>query len=279
MRHVLHSLFPGFISSVKNLPRQISVNFSHSDSKSRPAPLRLPTEYPSLLPLILSSSNLHISHGPWHTPGVQHHVATRTKENSLVNKELVVPFFISSPSTPRCRPIGFLGSEVMKALITDHQSLIEKKSPWEITYSKHSDFPWSVSFAPWVNEGGSDARTAHIERLVQEWRQTNSFHDMLRGALWYTYKNQNLLVQRMERWSIPSPLPCPQWPRFFPKSSGILYWTCCSPFVWISQLRQSFDRFSVLHNFFFFLSDSVVNFSVLPMQRFRKDDAVDPSTL
>lgn len=183
MRHVLHSLFPGFISSVKNLPRQISVNFSHSDSKSRPAPLRLPTEYPSLLPLILSSSNLHISHGPWHTPGVQHHVATRTKENSLVNKELVVPFFISSPSTPRCRPIGFLGSEVMKALITDHQSLIEKKSPWEITYSKHSDFPWSVSFAPWVNEGGSDARTAHIERLVQEWRQTNSFHDMLRGAL------------------------------------------------------------------------------------------------
>lgn len=186
MRIILRSTSPGYLSSLRPLSRQNSANFSHV-SESRLAPLKLPSEHPSLLPLLLSWSNLQVSHGPWNTPGIQHQIATRTEDNRHVDKEPVVPFFISNPSTPQCRPIGFLRPEVMGALLEDHrdkgQLSTRQSSPWEILYSEHSASPWSASFAPWVNTGGSDARTVHMKRLVEGWRQSHMFHDILRGAL------------------------------------------------------------------------------------------------
>ena len=144
-------------------------------SKPPPAALKLPTTHPTLLPLVLSSSNLEIPQGPWHTPHLPHRVATRTENNNGVNEETVLPFFLSTPHSPQCRPIGFLRPEVLNALQVDHRNQISahKISPWNLhmQYPDHSEKPWSVSFASWAHEVGNRARTAHIDRLVREWKR------------------------------------------------------------------------------------------------------------
>ncbi|KAF8591698.1 hypothetical protein K439DRAFT_1546746 [Ramaria rubella] len=148
-------------------------------SNTHPIALKLPSETPTLLPLIRNSSNLQISHGPWHTPGLQHYVATRTGENNYTKEEEVFPFFMSPPSTSQCRPIGFLKREVFKALQADHDKHTmtsnQLRSPWNFTRNR------SVSFTSWVNEGGNYARTALMKRLVEEWRHANIFESVLKG--------------------------------------------------------------------------------------------------
>jgi hypothetical protein len=167
-------------------------------SKPRPAALKLPTAYSTLLPLVLSSSNLEISPGPWHTPHLRHQVATRTRDNHCVDEETVLPFFLSTPYSPQCRPIGFLRPEVVNALEADHSNQISahKISPWNLQYSGHSEKPWSVSFASWVNEAGNRARTVHIERLVREWKRENLFHNILRGAFPLDTQSQSRTYKR-----------------------------------------------------------------------------------
>jgi hypothetical protein len=142
-------------------------------SKARPTVLKLPAAHPTLLPLVLSSSNLEISRGPWHTPHLRHQVATRTRDNNCVDEETVLPFFLSTPRSPQCRPIGFLRPEVVNALEADHRNL---------QYSDHSEKPCSVSFASWVNEVGNPARTAHVERLVRRWKKEGLFHGILESV-------------------------------------------------------------------------------------------------
>jgi hypothetical protein len=154
-------------------------------SKPRSAALKLPAAHPTFLPLVLSSSNLGISRGPWHSPHLRSRVVTRTKDNGYVDEETVLPFFLSTPFSSQCRPIGFLRPEVANALEADHNNQISahKISPWHLQYSHHANRPWSASFSSWVNEAGHRARTVHIDRLVREWNREKLFDDILRGAV------------------------------------------------------------------------------------------------
>ncbi|RDB23313.1 Thiamine pyrophosphokinase [Hypsizygus marmoreus] len=140
----------------------------------RPDPLHLPAGHRSLLPLVLSSSNLVLQ-------ASGSIVGTRMEDGTASKQEPVVPFFLSVPTSEQ-RPTGFLRQEVLKAIQGDHGNHKSegKNSPWHLQYSPAGDI-LSISFAEWVNKGGKYARTMHMERLVQEWRHKQIFPDILRG--------------------------------------------------------------------------------------------------
>jgi hypothetical protein len=147
---------------------------------STPRSLRLPTESPTLLPLVQSASNLLISQGPYADPRITHSIGTRGKDESWTNEENVTPFFISSP-TARSRPVGFLRPNVLSAL----QSISETytTSPWKMHFSpdKQTDRLWAVSFASWVNQGGLNLRSTHMKSLASTWRTSGLFTSVLHG--------------------------------------------------------------------------------------------------
>jgi len=150
-------------------------------SERVPAPLRLPPGFPSLLPLVLSCSNLLLRP---RDPNGTYSVSTRTSNGGITDEESATAFFLSRPgcSEARQRPIGFLRKEVSNALEKDHerQKHQTSKSPWDLQYSSSNELT-SVSFAPWVNQGGRYTRTSHLERLVREWKDELVFEDILRG--------------------------------------------------------------------------------------------------
>lgn len=149
----------------------------------RPTPLRLPITQPSLLPLIHTSSNLYIENigsGP-----MARYIVSNRTEKSHVNKENVVPFYMSAPSLGYRPPLGFLRPLVADALMSDHAIQVGQSriSPWDIHYSQESDHDIiSVSFAQWVNESGNTQRTHVMERLLAGWRNNGIFPDILRGS-------------------------------------------------------------------------------------------------
>lgn len=149
----------------------------------RPAPLRLPAGCPSLLPLVISSSNL-IIRPPSENPGSSYSVGTRISDGSIINKENVVPFYLSSQTSSQSKhnPIGFVRPEVSNALQKDHRRQINEtsKSSWDLQYSLAGDIS-SIAFAPWINQGGRYSRTQHMERLIHEWKSEDIFTDILKG--------------------------------------------------------------------------------------------------
>lgn len=165
---------------VRSCRQRPSLRVCSYHNERPPAPLRLPSGYHSLLPLICSSSNLVLPNGPWQGKN-QHFVGSRAPDGSIVGEEIVIPFFISRLTSPEHDPVGFLRPEVTAALERDHRKYIETgaKSPWDIHYC-HTKLE-SVSFAPWVNAGGKYLRTMHMERLINEWKQEKVFTDILRG--------------------------------------------------------------------------------------------------
>jgi len=161
--------------------RRSLLRFYHAGS--RPTPLRLPSEHPSLLPLVLSSSNLRLSPFP-HNSIVRHRVSTRKASDVCSDEEFVVPFYVSTLTFPECQPTGWLRPQVVEALKKDHETELRRnqRSPWQLQYASESDgVLLSVAFAPWINAGGQQQRTLHMERLVKEWRQEQLFADILRG--------------------------------------------------------------------------------------------------
>ncbi|TDL19666.1 hypothetical protein BD410DRAFT_791785 [Rickenella mellea] len=141
---------------------------------------RSKSESTTFLPLVLSANNLLLSRGPYNSPNAIHKVRTRTIDPMLVKEEIAVPFFITEPSA-RKRPIGFLRPGVLEALReyqTDGQS-----SPWCFHYSanRNVEGPWAVSFAKWVNDGGSALRSLHVKNLVLGWKNAHMFDVILNG--------------------------------------------------------------------------------------------------
>ena len=146
-----------------------------------PAPLRLPPGFPSLLPLVLSCNNLLLHP---RDPNGTYSVSTRTRNGGIIDEESATAFCLSRPGCSEARqaPIGFLRKEVSSALEKDHerQKYQTSKSPWDLQYSSSNELT-SISFAPWVNQGGRYTRTSHLERLVREWKDELVFEDILRG--------------------------------------------------------------------------------------------------
>ncbi|GLB41827.1 putative protein with domain of unknown function (DUF4743) [Lyophyllum shimeji] len=161
-------------------------------AERRPIPLKLPAGHSTLLPLVLSCSNLVLQEVPG-TIIPRYIVGSRTEDGSVHSEETVVPFLLSNPGTsPNAspeerRPVGFLRKEVTEAIVSDHTTSLfsELASPWDVQYSASSrqtgTLPESISFAPWVNMEGETSRTKHIQGLVKRWRSQGMFADILRG--------------------------------------------------------------------------------------------------
>jgi hypothetical protein len=162
--------------------RPFTLRFYHPDS--RPTPLRLPSGHNSLLPLVLSSSNLRLSPLS-HNHTIRHRVSTRNESNISLDAEFVVPFYVSTPLSPECRPIGWLRPQVAQALEEDHETELrrDQRSPWQFHRNESDGLPQAAAFARWINAGGQQLRTLCMERLVMRWRQEQLFTDILRGQL------------------------------------------------------------------------------------------------
>jgi hypothetical protein len=132
----------------------------------------------TLLPVVLSASNLLLSHGRYDSPELVHTIRTRVAHDTkMAMEETIIPFFTS---TPLGRPIGFLRPQVLCA-IEDHHALSGYKSPCHFYHSPETPGggPWAVSFAAWVNEGGSGTRSLSINHLLIEWRAKGVFPSLL----------------------------------------------------------------------------------------------------
>ena len=165
----------------KSRSRLVLCRFYHHDV--RPIPLRLPSNHPSLLSLIRSSSNLSFSPSI-HNSTTRHRVSTRNGGNVYADEELVTPFYVSNEKSSEWRPIGFLRAQVANALKDDHEIQLSKnqRSPWHLRHTGGSDGEQlSVAFAPWVNAEGQRQRTLQMGRMIKEWRQKQLFVDILRG--------------------------------------------------------------------------------------------------
>jgi len=132
--------------------------FDHCCStSSRPSPLRLPASHPSLLPLVLSSNNFRLS-PTLHASTIRYDVYTRKESGIYADEELaLVPFFLSTPTSPKCKPIGFSRPGILRAIKSDHKTQLGQhyKSPWDFQYAGKSDETiLSVALAPWINAGG-----------------------------------------------------------------------------------------------------------------------------
>jgi hypothetical protein len=140
----------------------------------------------SLLPLVLSASNLLISPGPYGNPEAVHTLRTRTDDERSAMKEILVPFFVSKPAF-HSQPVGFLRPQVLHALqAADSQEReFGNLSPWCLynSASRKAEGPWAVSFADWVNERGAEARTNHINSLLETWRKKNTFALPMKGLV------------------------------------------------------------------------------------------------
>lgn len=160
--------------------RPVTLRFCHPDS--RPTPLRLPSGHNSLLPLVFSSSNLCISPS-LHDQTMQYCVFTRNQSNISQDPEFVLPFYVSTPVSPECRPIGWLRPQVVEALEKDHETELcrNRKSPWQFQRNESDGLPQAAAFARWINAGGPLLRTLCIEKLVTRWRREQLFPDILRG--------------------------------------------------------------------------------------------------
>jgi hypothetical protein len=162
--------------------RPFTLRFYHPDS--RPTPLRLPCGHNSLLPLVLSSSNLRLSPLS-HNHTIRYRVSTRNESNISLDAEFVVPFYMSTPLSPECRPIGWLRPQVAQVLEEDHETELRRgqRSPWQFHRNESDGLPQAAAFARWINAGGQHLRTHCMERLVMRWRQEQLFTDILRGQL------------------------------------------------------------------------------------------------
>jgi hypothetical protein len=140
--------------------------------------------HPSLLPTVLSSSNLITTSRTSTRNGSQRifEVATRTRTGSLGDQERVVPFYMSQLSyAHNKRPIGYLRQEVVNALRAAHAKA-GASSSWSFCHGADAtdDETLAVSFA---NQSCSNAsRTAVMHELVSGWKSEGLFGDILRGT-------------------------------------------------------------------------------------------------
>lgn len=177
-------------------------------SNSRPTHLRLPANHHSLLPLVLSSSNLRLS-PVLQNSATHYQVSTRRESGIYGDEEPVVPFFVSTPMSPECKPIGFLRPEVLHALKIDHETQLRQhhRSPWDLQYTGKSDRTvLSIAFAQWINAGGQPQRTQHMERLVMEWRNNKLFSDILRGRFFFMNESSIELLNHILKAGVMSPI-------------------------------------------------------------------------
>lgn len=144
-------------------------------------PLRFPSGYQSILPLVHSCTNLILPHNPCQSE-TPHIIASRNSEGAIIDEEMVVPFLISHD--PSEKPVGYLRPQVVSALEDDHQKHLVSgsASPWDFRYSKNPTKSLkSLAFAEWVNEGGKFTRTMHMERIVLDWHKRKMFKELLKS--------------------------------------------------------------------------------------------------
>lgn len=142
--------------------------------------LRLPPSSPSILTLVLSSNNLVFLLSP--NISERGSIYTRLADNTLIHKELIVPFLLSAPTDGHLpRPLGFLRADVIHRLVADFPLFQHRLggSPWVL--GRDSRGIRFVSFSSAVNREGKWSRTFHINQLVGRWRQEGRFEDILRG--------------------------------------------------------------------------------------------------
>lgn len=158
--------------------------FHHTVQVAQQRALRLPSSHPSLLPVVLSASNLFITPIPpardTHIGGFN--VASRTRSGDLVNHERVVPFYSSSRLTDR-RPVGYLRPEVAEIMLSVHSEAGEA-SPWNVMNGTdaYGDKTSAFGFSKEVESQGKGARTMHMEKLVKEWKKLGLFKEILKGS-------------------------------------------------------------------------------------------------
>lgn len=94
----------------------------------------------------------------------------------------LVPFYVDLKG-PRL-PIGYLRPAVVDALRKDNAKMAAMRMDQCFTIGATA-----VAFSDFVNEGGAELRSEHMDRLVRGWRHSGLFEDPLKGALelWRTY--------------------------------------------------------------------------------------------
>ena len=85
----------------------------------------------------------------------------------------LTPFYVGSQDQ---RPIGWLKASVVEAIEADNAKLMAiKVRPSFIVLEGR------VAFSDDCNEGGQEARTEHIDRLVRNWKEQQLFASELKG--------------------------------------------------------------------------------------------------
>jgi hypothetical protein len=145
----------------------------------------------SLLPTVLSASNLFITSSPAGRDSSQSdvRVASRTSTGELTDDERVVPFYLFQTgrhSRKPSPPVGFVRSEVVDAMRTMHKEA-GNASPWKWTTAiqSHSgeEEVHGVSFSNAVDRKGHSGRTEALNALLVQWKKAKLFKDILRGIV------------------------------------------------------------------------------------------------
>ena len=157
---------------------------------TRAAPLRLSSS-DSLLARIQSSNNVQLPVGPF-DPKIPCHATSTDSKDTKHDQEVLVPFFLNYPPTAgtQASPLGFLRPSVAEALLNDHHSQlgVYGQSCWSFHGKENhlSGSPsigqvWALSFLPHISNQA--LRTDVAMRLVEKWRQTGMFPDILKGTV------------------------------------------------------------------------------------------------
>jgi hypothetical protein len=157
--------------------------------------------HPSLLPTVLSASNLSItsSLSSRETSHRVFDVGTRTP-NGLKDVERVVPFYTScSESKSRTgRPIGYLRSEVVQALRTAHATA-GSASPWSFRTTPDAEGDETLAVAFSDASRGKEVRTAALGELMHDWKKSGLFPDILKGISCYDFRGFSGLAKVARR--------------------------------------------------------------------------------
>jgi len=144
-----------------------------------PKPVSYPSGYKTLLSLVLRSTNLVLLRGP----NGGHISASRDEHNSSVGEEKVSPFLLSH-SWAGDKPLGYVREGVLQAILKDHENR-GWNSPWNIKFVDEGqakpEVPSSIAFADWVNNDGVERRTKELKRLIDSWKDSDTFTEILRG--------------------------------------------------------------------------------------------------
>ena len=159
---------------------------------TRVAPLRLSSS-DSLLARIQSSNNVQLPVGPFDPKIPCRAMSADPKDpRPKHDEEVLVPFFLNYPpiAGTQASPLGFLRPSVAEALLNDHHSQlgVYGRSCWSfhgkenhLSGSLSTGQLWALSFSPHISNQA--LRTDVAMRLVEKWRQTGMFPDILKGMV------------------------------------------------------------------------------------------------